>query len=130
MKILIQLFLSISILFIVTSCEKQRSFKFRYYGYIFNKVDSLPFANTQFKFYYKPNSVNTSGVNKYFYTDSNGFFDETYDELAGFPCWPAYHTGAAYLGPIKFNSKQNSTQDVENFIKTQNYDTIYTDKWY
>ena len=119
------------IVMIVTlvSCNKNRSKKFtsRLVGYIYNKNDTTPFANTQFKLYSSPSSFNvTEAKEEYFYTDSKGYFDVstsmTYMDIT----WPSYHEGAAYVGPPPFSDPKYSTQDEKNKIRTYFQDTLYT----
>ena len=111
------------------ACKKDKQvWKYRQYGYIYNKLDSMPFGNTQFKIYvYRAYYLVTPSKTEEFYfnTNSNGFFDIT-TEINGDLVWPSYSQGAAYVGPREFGAPINSNQDMQKKQWTSNYDTLYT----
>ena len=130
----ISLIFLISILYIsCTKSDKSHKVKYRYMGYVYNSQDSLPFANTQFKFYYQYHSLNNILItgDSLFTTDNKGYFDVSFDNSSGASlCWPAYFSGAAYLGPPMMFPKR-VVEDVNNYnFYYVYYDTAFTTPYY
>lgn len=112
------------------SCNKkgQKSYKYRCIGYIFNKNDSTPFSNTNFKLYKYTgdNGISQAKTEETFFTtDATGHFDFT-AEHAGSLVWPSYIHGAAYIGPPYFGNGKREQTDEPNKIIITYFDTLYT----
>jgi hypothetical protein len=129
---LVLFFLTMSVVFV--SCRKNEKMQFRFKGYIYNKNDSTPFANTNFKLFEHSWNSQPAYRETYFTTDENGYFDLTNDGKQGrSPAWPSYVDGAAYLGPprMQMDSITGSYhQDFENHVTTINFGNLYTTPYY
>jgi hypothetical protein len=108
----------------VTSCKK-RERKFRFYGYIYNSIDSTPFKNTHFKLWEKGSTYSQDHETP-FTTDVNGYFDLTNDGKNGVSVtWPSFCYCASYLGPALPSPKPDFLNS-DGTLQTIFYDTIYT----
>jgi hypothetical protein len=120
-------FVSLAFTICLASCDKILTKRDTIYrGRIMNTVDSLPYANTQFKFYrYGDNSAKTA--DHLFKTNAEGYFDESVQFATGVLCWPNFFNGSAYNGPAEVwaiaASKDPSTG---NTIKE--FGTVYMPK--
>jgi hypothetical protein len=119
-KISLLLILIISL----TACKK-RERKFRFYGYIYNSIDSTPFANTNFKLWKKGYTYGADHETP-FITDDNGYFDLTNDGTDGSSiAWPSYEDAAGYLGPQTLSPKSEFLNS-DGTLNTVVFDTVYT----
>jgi hypothetical protein len=107
----------------VSSCKKKVQ-SYRYFGYIYNSIDSTPYDSKNFKLWQK-GGKNVANPETPFTTNCNGYFSVqnivlTESKLA----WPSFDGSTAYVGPIfpEAKSKMFSISENANIL---NFDTIY-----
>jgi hypothetical protein len=117
---------SLLLLFILSiSACKKRDRKYKYYGYVYNSIDSTPFKNTNFKLWEKGNTYGQDHETP-FLTDNKGYFDFTIAAGNGlFVTWPSYNDAAGYLGPDKLLFKSEFLNS-DGTLNTIVFDTVYT----
>jgi hypothetical protein len=121
---LIKLSLLLFIIVIASSCKKKTRM-FRFYGYIYNSIDSTPFKNINFKLWEK-GYTGSAPHETPFTTDSKGYFDITTEVGNGTSiCWPSYCDCAGYLGPESLDAKSEFLNS-DGTLNTIVFDTVYT----
>jgi hypothetical protein len=117
---------SLLLLFILSmSACKKRERKYRYYGYVYNSIDSTPFKNTNFKLWEKGNTYGKNHETP-FVTNNNGFFDITNSGGEGSSvAWPSYVDAAGYLGPILMLGTKDQICNSDGTLCTITFDTVY-----
>jgi hypothetical protein len=122
-----------SVLLLFASCRKKKQVIFRFYGYVYNSIDSTPFSETQLKLY-EPNPTNIIKFRESFFTtDDDGYFDISNNGEQGKQvAWPSYsHISPDYVGPPSMRADSSTSEfGDDKVIHTMYFDTLYTVPYY